>query len=376
MILANCKLASPGFEMDNAAIEFEDGVIKSVSEGCSAKGSSVYDASGLTAVPGFIDMHFHGAAGCDVCDGDPKGIAKIASCKLREGVTSMVPTTLTLSEATLSKALESVASYKKKPAYCKCPGVHLEGPFICEEWKGAQNPEFIRKPDMAEVLRLDKIAKVLLVTFAVEAEGGLDFVSELRRHGITPSCGHSGASFAQFKAARARGLRNLTHFCNQMSKLHHRELGLVGAGLHDEETMLELICDRLHVCEEMASLAFKAKQSGKIALITDSLCTSWMGDGEYSLGGLKLQVKGGESRLASNGALAGSNLKFNIALRNACEISGEPLSRVVRMSSLNQAEALGLKGLGRIEPGYRADIVLLDENFNVKQAFVDGEARL
>ena len=372
--IANCKVVSPDFELNEASMELEDGIIKNVST--SGSGSKVYDASGLTAVPGFIDMHFHGAAGCDVTDGDPAGIVKIAGCKLNEGVTSMVPTTLTLSEETLAKSLKAIAAYMAKPTFCKVPGVHLEGPFISNEWKGAQNPDFIRKPDIEEVMRLDRIAKVLLVSFAIEAEGGIDFVGQLRAKGIVPSCGHSGASFQQFKEAHTRGLRNLTHFCNQMSKFHHREIGLVGAGLYDDGTTLELICDRLHLSEDMVAAVFKFKSPSRIALITDSLCTSWMGDGEYSLGGLKVQVKDGESRLASNNALAGSNLKFNFALRNACQISGKPLKDIVRCSSLNQAETLGLKGLGRLEPGYRADITLLDDAFNVRQVFIDGIPRL
>lgn len=374
--IANCKVVSPDFELENGFIEFEGGMVKDLGTSKGEKGDGVYDASGLTAVPGFIDMHFHGALDCDITDGNADGIYKIAECKLKEGVTSMVPATLTLGEDALVKSLESVAAYMKKPTFCKLPGVHLEGPFINIEWKGAQNPAFIRKPSIDEVLKLDKIAKVLLVTFAIDSEGGIEFVSQLRAHGITPACGHSGATFAQFKEAHARGLRNLTHFCNQMRPLHHREIGLVGSGFNNAETMVEVICDRLHLCEDMVDTVFKLKRTDAIALVTDSLSTSWMGDGEYSIGGLKVTVKNGESRLASSGALAGSNLKFNFGLRNACQISGLPLKSVVRTSSLNQAQALGLKGLGRIEAGYAADIVLLDKDFNVKQVFVNGAPRL
>jgi len=377
MILKNCHIVSPAYELENAAVEIEDGIIRRVyASGETLPAGNHYDAKGLTAIPGFIDMHFHGSLGFDISDGEASGVEKIAECKLKEGVTSMVPATLTLAEETLAKSLSAIASYAKNPKFCKVPGVHLEGPYVNPAWKGAQNPAFIRNPDINEVLRLNKIMRVLLVTFAIESEGGLEFVGQLRANGIVPSCGHSGATHAQFVEAHRRGLSNLTHFCNQMSPLHHREIGLVGSGLSDDGTMIEMICDKLHLSPPMVALAFKVKPLDKIALITDSLAASWLPDGPSSIGGLPVVVKNGEARLASNGALAGSCLKFNIALKNAAEISGLPLKDVVRTSSLNQAQALGLDNLGRIAPGYAADLVLLDKEFSVKQVFVDGVAKI
>lgn len=151
----------------------------------------------------------------------------IAREKLAEGVTTLLPTTLTLPEADLAATLKSVAAYDGRG--CKLPGVHLEGPFINPKCTGAQNPAFVRKPDVEEVKRLNAIYPVLKVSFAVEEEGGDRLCEELRNLGITPSCVHSAANYSQFKAGYAKGLRNLSHFCNQMTPLHHRDIGLVGA---------------------------------------------------------------------------------------------------------------------------------------------------
>lgn len=379
-LIKHCRIVSPDVDVSGVSIEIDGDYIKRIytaSEPLPAA-DKVYDVKGKIAVPGFIDIHTHGASGSDVVDGTVEAITKIAETKVKEGVTSFLPTTLTLGEARLTKSMEAVAAYQKNPDSkgAKIPGVHLEGPFINAKCAGAQNPDFVRKPDIDEVLRLDKIAKVSIISFAVESEGGYDFTSQLVSNGIVPSCGHSAATHEQFKYACNAGLKHLTHFCNQMSPLHHREIGLVGSGLMDNQVTIEVICDKTHLCPDMVKLIFALKPIDKIALITDSLLCSWLPDGEFNLGGLAFKVDKGVARLASNGALAGSTLRYYQGLKNISELTGLPLKQLIKTTSYNQARSLNLNKNGKIEVGYFADIAVLDDEFNPVHVFVNGKQKL
>ncbi|MBR5034549.1 MAG: amidohydrolase family protein, partial [Bacteroidales bacterium] len=179
----------------------------------------------------------------------------------------------------------------------------------------------------------------------------------------------------EFHRCYAKGLRNLTHFCNQMTPLHHREIGLVGAGLLHTNVFAEMICDMLHSSPNMIKLAFAVKGVDHMILITDAMRAAGMPDGEYDLGGLPVIVSGGAARLKENAALAGSVLRMNVALKNIVEITGLPLSEAVRAGALNAAHSLGYKNIGRIETGFTADVALIDDNFIVHNTFVDGELR-
>jgi len=301
----------------------------------------------------------------------------IAIDKLKEGVTTLLPTTLTLNEEQLSASLETAAAYVKSGKKgCKIPGVHLEGPFINPNCLGAQNPDYVRLPDIEEVKRLAKIFPVCKVSYAPEVEGGAEFATQLIAEGVTPSAVHSAAKYSEFKEAAKHGLKNLSHFCNQMTGLHHRDIGLVGAGLVDKEVFIEVICDTLHICPDMIKLIFDLKDTEKIQLITDAMRAAGMPDGEYSLGGLAVIVADGAARLKSNGALAGSTLEICTALKNVAEITGKPLSELIKTTSWNQARSLGLDKHGKIEPGYFADIVFLSDGFKPTKVFVNGELRL
>lgn len=374
-LIENCKIVSPDLEMEKGWILIDENKIDSLSseESTPQNADEVIDADGMTAMPGFIDIHSHGAMGHDTSTCDVDGIRAIAEAKTREGVTTWLPTTLTLPEPQLADAMRSVAEYMKTQTFAKTPGVHLEGPFVNPKCAGAQNPDFIRSPDIEEILRLNKIANVALVTFAPEMDGAVEFASKLCENEIVGSCGHSAATHEQMLAIKKAGVTQLTHFCNQMSPLHHRDIGMVGTGLLDDDFMIEMICDKIHLSSPMISLAFKSKRITDIALITDSVSPSGLPDGNYDLGGLPITVADGVARLSSNGALAGSTLKFNHGIKNVSQITGIALSELVKTTSLNQARRLNLRGVGELKSGFSADIVLLDAEFNVKKTIVNGK---
>ena len=380
-LVVNAHVISPGVELKKASVVIEKDRIREVTAAAvSRKGfDTVVDVRGKYLVPGFIDVHLHGACGCDVCDATPEAIAKIAEAKLAEGCTSFLPTTLTVAKQTLKAAAKAVAAYRRDERFAKALGIHLEGPFVNPACCGAQNPAFVRKPDIREVLAIDAISPVKLVSFAPEAKGGAAFAARLLEHGIVPSCGHSGATLDQFLPAYAAGLRHLTHFCNQMTRLHHREIGLVGAGFLLDDLDTEVICDRIHLCDDMLRLVFWKRDLAHVQMITDSLRCSHMPDGySFEMGGLKVRLEWGEARLVEGGNLAGSTLWMNRGLKNLAEVTGLPLKDLIRVTSWNQAVDLGFgKTLGKVERGYVADLAVLDpKTFDVCAVFVNGEQRI
>ena len=374
-LITNAHIISPGIDIVGGSVLIDGSKIVAVlTPGETAQADKVIDAAGNVLMPGFIDIHSHGAGGCDTCDCKIESIRTIADCKMKEGVTTWLPTTLTLGTKTLAEVCETVKEYAASPNGSKTPGVHLEGPYINPKQCGAQNPAFVRPADYEEVEMLNNIYPVLLISMAPEMPGAVDFIAKASAAGITCSAGHSAASYADFKKAKAAGLRHLTHFCNQMSPQHHREIGLVGSGMLDKDVKIEVICDKIHLCEDMLKLTFSNKDISQLILITDSLACSWMPDGPGSLGGLPIIVKGGVARLES-GNLAGSTLRYAKGLKNVQELTGKPLSELVKATSWNQAQSLGLHDLGKIEPGYTADLVLLDGEYDVLKTIIDGEVR-
>ena len=380
-LILNAHVISPDVDLKNASIVIEKGKVKEVSAKKIKRDGfdTVVDVKGKYVVPGFIDVHLHGACGFDVCDATPEAITKIAEAKLAEGCTSFLPTTLTVANKTLKAAARAVAAYKKDERFAKVIGIHLEGPFINVKCCGAQNPAFVRRPNMKEVLGIDAISPVKMISFAPEQKGGAEFAAQCLARGIVPSCGHTGAGFADFLPAYEKGLRHMTHFCNQMTKLHHREIGMVGAGFLLDDLQTEAICDRIHLCDDMLRLIFWKRPLSSIQMITDSLRCSHMPDGfEFEMGGLKVALKNGEARLVEGGNLAGSTLWLNKGLKNLVEVTGLPLKDLIRVTSWNQAIELGLgKSLGKVEKGYIADLAVLDtKTFDVCAVFVNGEQRI
>lgn len=336
----------------------------------------IIDGEGQWAVPGFIDIHAHGANGHDTCDGTENAIREIAKAKVKEGVTTWLPTTLTLPYEQLESAFSAVAAYQKKTDFADVVGVHFEGPYIHPQAVGAQNPDFVRAIDFTEIDKLHAIAPMKIISMAPDMPGAIEACGSLVQRGIVPSAAHTKATKAEIMAAKQQGLQHLTHFCNQMTPLHHREIGVVGAGLLDDELMIEMIADKIHLCSDMIDLVWKLKPAKQLMLVTDSMRASWLEDGqETQLGGLKVIVQEGAARLES-GALAGSTARFYELFANVLEITKQSPANVICATAWNQARSLGLTDRGRLLPGLRADIALLHpETLQPQSTWVEGVQR-
>ena len=376
-LIRNAHIVSPDVEIKGASLILDKDRIVAVlgADEIPPASDRVIDAAGRMVMPGFFDIHCHGADGHDVCDNSLAAIRHIARRKLQEGVTTWLPTTLTQPQDKLEEIAAKCAQYSANQEFCRTPGLHVEGPFINRSNAGAQNPEFVRPPDFAELKRLHDLAPVLIVSLAPDIEGADDVIRQAAAIGITSSAAHTSATAARIFDAKQAGLKHLTHFGNAMTPLHHREIGVVGAGMLDDSLQIELICDTIHLCPDMLKLIFKLIPIERLMMITDSMAASWIGQGEVMLGGLPVIVKDGRAVLKEGGALAGSALLFNAGVRHVAAITGLPLHQIVKTTSWNQAQSLGLHGFGKLEPGFFADLVVLNHDFSVHLTLVGGQIR-
>jgi N-acetylglucosamine-6-phosphate deacetylase len=373
-LIQHVTVISPQQRREAQSILIEDGMIAMVGAE-SVAADEMIDGTGLLAVPGLFDIHCHGADGADVCDNSLDAVRHIARKKLAEGVTTWLPTTLTQPRETLCEIVGKVAQYRAQQDLTRCPGLHIEGPFINKEKAGAQNPEFVRLPDWEELRGLHEIAPARIVSLAPEMPGAGELIAMATKAGIVCSAAHTSATYAQLAEGIAAGLKHLTHFGNAMTPLHHREIGVVGGGLYDPRVNIELICDTIHLCPDILKLIFTVVPIERLMMITDSVAASWIGNGTMQLGGLDVVIENHVARLKVGGALAGSTLLANEGLRNVVEVTGLPIEKVIQATSWNQAQSLGLAGFGKIEARYHADITLLREDFSVARTIVGGESR-
>ena len=371
-VIINAKIITNGHIIHNHNIIFNSKII-SISKEELPLEVEVIDARGAYLSAGFIDIHIHGSGGADVMDATPKALQTISNSLLQTGTTSFLATTMTMAKSDIELALACVQNSKNSLNGAKILGVHLEGPFINPIKQGAQNAEYIQKPNLELLKPYMDIIK--MITLAPEVEGAKELLLFLQKYhpDILLSIGHSDATYEQTKESFKRGISHATHLFNAMNPLHHREVGVVGAVLEDEEMSCDVIADLIHIHPSFFNLLYKLKKD-KLILVTDAMRAGCMGCGEYNLGGQQVSVKDGEARLA-DGTLAGSVLTLNGALKNFynhCDIS---LPELIEMVTKTPAQRLGLKNIGELKEGFCADLVLFDKEFRVLKTFVGGDKK-
>jgi len=322
------------------------------------------DASGCYVIPGLVDLHFHGCLGEDFSDATPEGLSVMADYELSRGVTYICPAGMTLGEDQLMKICQNAAQHKQNVMHgAELVGVHLEGPFLSEAKKGAQNGAYLRDPDPALLERLQQASQglVKLVTLAPERPGALEFISKAKQLGVTVSLGHTTADYATASAAYDAGARHATHLYNAMPAFGHREPGVIGAAFDHPETRVELICDGVHIHPAVVRATFRLFGKERMVLISDSLRAAGMPDGQYTLGGQDIMVKGNRGTLMDGVTLAGSVTDLMGCVKTAVSF-GIPLEDAVRAASYNPARVLGIDTkAGSLDAGKEATLVLLNE---------------
>ena len=325
-------------------------------------------------IPGFIDQHIHGLGGYDVIDGKVEAIEKIASELPKEGVTAFLPTTTTEEIEVINKSLKCINEYinKDNKDGSLVLGIHLEGPFISNDYLGAQLPEYVLKPNKENFKVFEKNSNnnIKLVTLAPEED--VDLIQYLKSKNIVVSIGHSSANYEDVKLAISKGVSCLTHTFNGMKGIHHREIGTAGSALLFDELYCEVICDGIHVSNPALKLLFKNKPTDKVILISDSVRMKNLNNGIYYDGKQKVILKNNEARL-ENGVLVGSVLKINEAVRNIIKYTGVDFSTAIKYATINPATNLGVDHLmGSIKEGKLANLVVVDKDINVYLTIRNG----
>ena len=381
MIIKNVKVYQEDQTFKEGEICIRDGVF--VGNADAQEGEEILDGEGCYAIPGMIDLHFHGCMGYDFCDGTKEAIREIARYEASIGVTAIAPATMTLPVPELEHILSVAAAYRKKTeaektaAYDEADlvGVNMEGPFISKAKKGAQDERNIIPCD-AEIFRRFQRAADGLVSFigiAPEEPGAITFVHEVKDE-VNVSLAHTNSDYAHAMAAFEAGANHAVHLYNAMPPFSHRAPGVVGAVSDSEQVMAELICDGVHVDPAVVRATFKMLGADRMILISDSMRAAGMPDGQYTLGGLDVKVLGNHATLVSDGALAGSVTTLPDCMRIAVKQMGIPLETAVACATANPARSLGIyEQYGSITPGKHGNVVLLDEELRLKGVMKDGK---
>ena len=331
----------------------------------------VIDAKGMYIAPGLIDVHVHGSCGADTMDQTTEAIKLMSTGIAKNGVTSFLPTTMTMSPKDIYGALNVIRECMEQSLNgAKVLGAHMEGPFINRIYKGAQPEQYVIKPSY-EFIK-DYTDVIRLVSYAPEMDEDYSFTKDVKeKTDITLSIGHTNATYDQTKEAFSLGCSHVTHLFNAMTPLNHREPGVVGASL-TSDVFTELIADTIHVNKQLFQFVLDNKGKEKIVLITDSMRAGCMKDGQYDLGGQPVVVKDGAARLES-GNLAGSVLTLNKAIYNFLQNTNATIAEVIHMASLNPATSIGVSDRkGSLEIGKDADIAIFDEEMNCYLSIVEG----
>ena len=381
ILLRAARALTPTSEISNVGILIRDGVIEAIGsreDMTLPSGAAEVSAAGQTAIPGFIDVHIHGAGGHDVMEGTGEAMSTVARTLARHGTTSFVATTVTASPDDTCRSVEGIARYITQQFETLQPkaevlGVHYEGPFINKARRGVHPAEWVQLPSAELLQRFLQAAagKARILTIAPELLGAVPCIHAAREAGVVVAMGHTDATYEQARAGIAQGARHAVHVYNAMRPFSHRDSGVIGAVLTSPEVTAELIADGIHVEEAAMRLLLQAKGTGCVILISDGLSATGMPDGKYMLGNFEVTVAGGVCRNAE-GKLAGSTLTLDRALRNVVGL-GISLPDAVRMLTANPAKLLGIEfKKGALRVGADADIVTLDENLQLTNVWTRG----
>ena len=359
-----------------ATVCMEDGKLQVLDAGCAAGDGAVFDAAGLKLVPGFIDTHTHGAVGVDVNGATAEDLEKISIFMASKGTTAWQCSILTDTREQTEWCIgEFLRHEKMEQSGADLVGIHLEGPFLAKEYKGAMPEHLLKKNDIPLVRHYQQLAggKINYITISPELEGVQDMIPTLRELGIVVGIGHSGATYDQAMDAIAQGATVGTHVGNAMRLFHQHEPAIFGAIL-ESDVYCETICDGRHLAPGSVRMYCKCKGLERIVAITDSIMAAGLPDGDYHLGVNDVVAVDGDAKLKQGGTRAGSTLTLDVALRNMLKWLPYTLEEILPTLSENPAKEMGLwERKGSIETGKDADIVLLDENNDVVHVFARGK---
>ncbi|HSP48533.1 MAG TPA: N-acetylglucosamine-6-phosphate deacetylase [Clostridiaceae bacterium] len=372
MLFRNFRIIYPD-RIETGDLQVQNGKITRIGNIDTEDQEGVLEGNGRYLSPGFIDIHIHGAGGKDTMEGTFDALNTISEVLATHGTTSFLPTTMTMGVEAIRTAIAAAADAMGRTKGAAIIGVHLEGPFISSNAIGAQNPNYVKSPDIASYEEMTRGHGDIVrnITLAPEAEGAKELIPYLRERGVNVSIGHTKATYEEAMEGIRLGCNHSTHLFNAMTPMTHRAPGVVGA-IFDSDITTETISDGIHIAYPVLRMAYRQKTSDRVLLVTDAMEACGMPEGTYSLGGQDVITKDGAARLRS-GALAGSILTMDQAVRNVLKNTSLPLHEIVKMASLNGAVFAKVDDRkGRIAEGYDADLVIFDEEIHVDHVFIEG----
>ena len=381
MIIDHVKVFTEDKKFTDGGIVIKNGTIEQVytERKRPQTEDEVLDGKGMYAIPGLIDLHFHGCKGDDFCDGSRDAIARIAEYEASVGVTAIAPATMTLPVEELEQILRVGAEYKKGPHSKKeadFVGINMEGPFISPAKKGAQDERNIIPCDVKVCERFLEVSEGLVKFMGIapeESENAVSFIEAVKDK-VNVSLAHTNADYDTAMAAFNAGADHAVHLYNAMPAFTHRAPGVIGAVYDSKHVMAEIICDGVHIHPAAVRATFEMMGEDRMILISDSMRAAGMPDGSYTLGGLDVNVVGNRATLASDGAIAGSVTNLMDCMKTAVKTMNIPLETAVACATINPAKSLGIDAeYGSIRAGKKAHIVLMDQELNVQQVIKDGE---
>lgn len=373
-IIKDASILTPqGFQRGNLIIE--DGKILEVASPRMPENSQIIQGKGRKLVPGFIDIHTHGAVQVDFNHAEAEDVVRVAEYFASQGVTAFYPAVLTDEVGVMERRLAAVARARNELGCTSVAGIHLEGPFLSPAYKGAMPEHLLQKPSYQLFCQLQEAARGLIkiVTIAPELEGAAELIRQLSQEGVRVSLGHSGASYEQAMTAIQAGAASTTHTMNGMKLLHMHDPAILTAVL-ESDIYCEMICDGFHLHPPIVRLLLKTKGMSRMVPVTDSIMAAGCPDGEYVLGVNPVVVQGGDAKLKTTGVRAGSTLTMKKAVDNIRQFTSLPEEEVYRLVSQNAAQLMGIfDKTGSIESGKQADLVLINQDNGIDLVFTQGQ---